>query len=79
MALEDQLNPALNPATQNELFDTAFSWEPKKKHQFILQMADTGIPAFLVKMSDINNVRPPLAVPISSILSGFISSKISLM
>ena len=52
MALEDQLNPALNPATQNELFDTAFSWEPKKKHQFILSMADTGIPAFLVKASD---------------------------
>ena len=52
MALEDQLNPALSAANQNELFDTAFSWEPKKKHQFILSMADTGIPAYLVKMSD---------------------------
>jgi hypothetical protein len=52
MALIDQRNESLNPLDENQLFDTAFSWEPKKKHQFILQMADTGIPAFLVKMSD---------------------------
>jgi hypothetical protein len=52
MALEDQLNGNLGAATENELFDTAFSWEPKKKHQFILSMADTGIPAYLIKASD---------------------------
>ena len=52
MALEEQINSNLGFADENEMFQTAFSWEPKKQHQFILSMADTGIPAFLVKTSD---------------------------
>lgn len=52
MALEDNLNPSLDALDQNGLFEKAFSWEPKKKHQFILSMADTGIPAYLVKTAD---------------------------
>ena len=32
------------------MFDTAFSWEPKKQHQFILEL--DGIPAYLIKTSD---------------------------
>ena len=51
MALFDNINPALaaNAATQNEMFDTAFSWEPKRQHHFILQVND--IPSYLVKAS----------------------------
>ncbi len=63
MALEDRLNPNLGVAQDDQLFDKAFSWEPKKKHQFILSMADTGIPAFLVKASgkpSISNNEVPL-------------------
>ena len=52
MALIDQVNSSLNPIDENQLFDQAFIWEPKKKHQFILSMADTGIPAYLIKASD---------------------------
>ena len=51
MALEEQLNGNLGAAQEEQLFDKAFSWEPKKQHQFILSMADTGIPAYLVKAS----------------------------
>jgi hypothetical protein len=32
-----------------EMFDTAYSWEPKKQHQFILVMND--IPSYLIKAS----------------------------
>jgi hypothetical protein len=32
------------------MFDTAFSWEPKKQHQFILEL--NGIPSYLIKTSD---------------------------
>ena len=51
MALYDNINPNLlgNAATQNEMFDTAFSWEPKRQHHFILQVND--IPSYLVKAS----------------------------
>ena len=51
MALFDNINPNLAPnaATQNELFSTAFSWEPKRQHHFILQVND--IPSYLVKAS----------------------------
>jgi len=52
MALEQQLNPNLDALDQINLFNKAFSWEPKRKNQFVLSMADTGIPAFLVKMAD---------------------------
>ena len=49
MALYDNINPNLlgNAATQNEMFDTAFSWEPKRQHHFILQVND--IPSYLIK------------------------------
>jgi hypothetical protein len=63
MALEDRLNPALGVVEEEQLFDKAFSWEPKKQHQFILSMADTGIPAYLVKASgkpSISNNEVPL-------------------
>ena len=54
--LEDQLNPNLAAADELLLFDKAFDWEPKKQHQFILEM--DGIPSFLVKTSD----KPKLTV-----------------
>ena len=50
MALLDQINQNLSYASENEMFDTAFSWEPKKQHQFILEL--DGIPAYLIKTSD---------------------------
>lgn len=51
MALIDRINPAFseNAATTNELFNTAFSWEPKRQHHFILDIE--GIPAYLIKAS----------------------------
>ena len=51
MALFDNINPNLlqNAATQNEMFDTAFSWEPKRQHHFILDIGD--VPAYLIKAS----------------------------
>lgn len=49
MSLEQQLNPNLGAASENELFDTAFSWEPKRQHQFIMEVQ--GIPSYLVKTS----------------------------
>lgn len=61
MALEDQLNPNLSFASENEMFDTAFSWEPKKQHQFILEV--DGIPSYLIKTADkptISNGEVPL-------------------
>jgi hypothetical protein len=61
MALEDQINPNLSFASENEMFDTAFSWEPKKQHQFILEV--DGIPSYLIKTSDkptISNGEVPL-------------------
>ena len=55
MALEDLLDSA-NPGTSfadygNEAnyWKQAYSWEPKKKHQFIMEI--DGIPAFLIKAS----------------------------
>jgi hypothetical protein len=49
MALIDQINPNLEYASDNEIFQTAYSWEPKKQHQFIMQVND--IPAYLIKAS----------------------------
>ena len=46
--LEDFANPnTLIDAT--DLFDKAFSWEPKYTNRFIMYMGNTGIPAYLVK------------------------------
>jgi hypothetical protein len=50
MALYDNRNPNLAIAQQDQLFDRAFSWEPKRQHHFILSIPD--IPAYLVKTSD---------------------------
>lgn len=47
MALNEQLNPNLAYASENEMFQTAYSWEPKRQHQFILEV--NGIPSYLVK------------------------------
>lgn len=49
MALFDRANTNLAIASENEMFQTAFSWEPKKQHQFILEM--DGLPSYLIKAS----------------------------
>jgi hypothetical protein len=49
MALIDQVNPNLGLASDNEIFLTAYSWEPKKAHQFIMYI--DNIPAYLIKAS----------------------------
>ena len=52
MALETQVNGALTDyAGENSagFYSNAFSWEPKKAHQFIMSIGD--IPAFLIKAS----------------------------
>jgi hypothetical protein len=50
MALFDQINQNLAYASENEMFDAAFSWEPKRQNQFIMEL--NGIPAYLIKTSD---------------------------
>jgi hypothetical protein len=49
MALIDQINGNLDYANDNEIFQNAYSWEPKKSHQFIMYMHD--IPTYLVNTS----------------------------
>jgi len=49
MALINQINQNLAYASENEMFDTAFSWEPKRQHQFIMEVE--GIPSYLIKTS----------------------------
>ena len=53
MALKDLINTA-NPGTNYadygtdlNFWDKAYSWEPKRQHQFIMEIAD--VPAYLVK------------------------------
>lgn len=53
MALQDLLNTA-NPGTkyadyglESNFWDKAYSWEPKRQHQFIMEI--NNIPAYLVK------------------------------
>ena len=53
MALKDLVNTA-NPGTNYadygtdlNFWDKAYSWEPKRQHQFIMEIAD--VPAYLVK------------------------------
>lgn len=50
MALFDQVNQNLEYASENEMFDTAFSWEPKRQNQFIMEL--NGVPSYLIKTSD---------------------------
>ena len=50
MALFDQINQNLAYASENEMFDAAFSWEPKRQNQFIMEL--NGIPSYLIKTSD---------------------------
>jgi hypothetical protein len=50
MALENQVNPNLQDFGIDENYwDNAYSWEPKKSHQFIMVVND--IPAYLIKAS----------------------------
>jgi hypothetical protein len=50
MALQDQVNNSLTDfGTEVDFWNRAYSWEPKKQHQFI--MAIDGIPAYLIKSS----------------------------
>ncbi len=48
MALQDQVNNNLTDfGNEVDFWNRAYSWEPKKQHQFI--MAIDGIPAYLIK------------------------------
>ena len=50
MAVQDQVNNSLTDfGTEVDFWNRAYSWEPKKQHQFI--MAVDGIPAYLIKSS----------------------------
>ena len=49
MALQDSINPNLQFKTENEMWSTAYSWEPKRQHHFLLVFDD--LPAYLVKTS----------------------------
>lgn len=51
------LEQNLPGAAQADLFANAFNWEPKYANRFIMQMATTGIPAYLVKAAS----RPSVA------------------
>jgi len=50
MALVNQVNSALEDyGLDNQYWSNAYSWEPKKQHQFIMTV--DGIPAYLIKAS----------------------------
>lgn len=51
------LTPTLPDIGQADLFNRAFSWEPKYANRFIMQLAGTNIPAYLVKAA----ARPTIA------------------
>jgi hypothetical protein len=52
MALQDQVNPALNDfGSEVDFWQKAYAWEPKKAHQFVMAVGDLGIPAYLIKAS----------------------------
>ena len=53
MALLNQINPALAYVQDSDMFSKAYSWEPKKQHQFILAIdgPDVSIPSYLIKAS----------------------------
>jgi hypothetical protein len=43
------LTPVLPDISQSDLFNSAFSWEPKYANRFIMQLPGTNIPAYLIK------------------------------
>ena len=49
--LQDQINQNLAYVDNTGMFSNAYSWEPKKAHQFILSIDGPGvtIPSFLIK------------------------------
>jgi hypothetical protein len=50
MALKDQLNTNLKDwGSESSVWDQAYSWEPKKSHQFIMSIDD--IPGYLIRSS----------------------------
>jgi hypothetical protein len=49
--LADQVNPNLGLIDDNNLFDQAYAWEPKRQHQFIMYVGSNTIPSHLVKAS----------------------------
>ncbi len=54
MALNDQVNSALQDfGDTSEFWSKAYSWEPKRQHQFIMSIEGTDgiIPAYLIKAS----------------------------
>jgi hypothetical protein len=51
MALEDLIeNPGRDFGIDPDFWSNAYSWEPKKQHQFVMSI-DDSIPAFLIKAS----------------------------
>lgn len=53
MALSSQINEDLDYLSEVQMFSNAYSWEPKKQHQFIMAIEGPGvtIPAYLIKAS----------------------------
>ena len=49
MALNDFKNPNLEAVQDTQLFGDAYRWEPKRQHQFILEIDD--VPSYLIKAS----------------------------
>ena len=50
MPLEDQLDSNFGDyGVETNFWNNAYSWEPKKQHQFIMEIE--GIPAYLIKAS----------------------------
>lgn len=53
--LYDQINQSLSFVQDPDMFVNAYSWEPKKQHQFILSIDGPGpgesIPSYLIKAS----------------------------
>jgi hypothetical protein len=45
------LTPTLPDISQDDLFNNAFAWEPKYTNRFIMQLAGTNIPSYLIKAS----------------------------
>ena len=43
------LTPTLPDISQSDLFTSAFSWEPKYANRFIMQLAGTNIPTYLIQ------------------------------
>ena len=50
------LTPTLPDISQDDLFNSAFSWEPKYTNRFIMYLGGTNIPAYLIKASALPSI-----------------------